>query len=154
MESSPDHRPLMWIVSSLLTSSFILDVMFSVILLRYQPYHISPQNLQVSSHLTCSTKVKHFLWWWLYWGLNSGLLTCLAGALPLELVHQPCFVLGIFWDRVSWNISPDWFRTVILLISASQGARIIGVCQQHLDKKSTFNVWQPHTICLLQTFWT
>jgi hypothetical protein len=34
-----------------------------------------------------------FLW---YLGLNSGPQTCLAGALPFELLLQPIFVLGIF----------------------------------------------------------
>jgi hypothetical protein len=43
------------------------------------------------------------------------------------------FLWRIFWDRVSWTICLGWFRTAILLVSASWVARIIGVshwCQQ------------------------
>jgi hypothetical protein len=38
----------------------------------------------------------------------------------------------VFWDRVSWSICPGWFRTAILLISASLVARITCVSHQHL----------------------
>jgi hypothetical protein len=44
-------------------------------------------------------------------------------------LHQPCFVLGIFQDRVSQIICPGWPQTVILLISASQVARVIGISE-------------------------
>jgi hypothetical protein len=36
-----------------------------------------------------------------------------------------CWVL---WDRVLQTICPGWLRTVILLISASRVARIMGLC--------------------------
>jgi hypothetical protein len=38
-----------------------------------------------------------------YWGLNSGIHSCKAGALLLKPLHQPC-LWGFFWDRVSWTI--------------------------------------------------
>jgi hypothetical protein len=48
----------------------------------------------------------------------------LADPVPLGPLHQPCFVLGFFWDRVSQTIFPGWLWAVILLISASQVARL------------------------------
>jgi hypothetical protein len=46
--------------------------------------------------------------------------------LHLEPHHQPCFVLGVFKIRGSQTIYLGWFRTVILLISASWLTRITG----------------------------
>jgi hypothetical protein len=57
-----------------------------------------------------------FLW---YWGLNSG---SSPWATPPAL-----FLWRDFQDRVSWTICPSWLQTLILLISASWVARIIGV---------------------------
>jgi hypothetical protein len=37
------------------------------------------------------------------------------------------YAFWYFWDRVSWTICPGWLRTEILLISASQIARITGM---------------------------
>jgi hypothetical protein len=42
------------------------------------------------------SSMKGHLFFWLYWALNSGSHTCWAGALPLEVFHQPFFGLGIF----------------------------------------------------------
>jgi hypothetical protein len=38
----------------------------------------------------------------------------------------------VFSGRVSWTIWPSWLQTMILLISASQVARIIGMNHQCL----------------------
>jgi hypothetical protein len=57
-----------------------------------------------------------FLW---YWGLNSGPT---PWATPLTTFWD-----GAFQDKVSWTIFPGWLCTMILLISASWVARIIGV---------------------------
>jgi hypothetical protein len=40
---------------------------------------------------------------------------------------SPVFGVGYFQDRASWTICPGWLRNAILLISASQVARITGV---------------------------
>jgi hypothetical protein len=39
---------------------------------------------------------SHFIYFWWYWGLNSGLLNCYAGTLSLNPLHQFFFVLDIF----------------------------------------------------------
>jgi hypothetical protein len=58
-------------------------------------------------------------------GLNSG---------PTPQDTQPAFFFcdGFFWDRVSWTICFGWLQTMILLISASWVARIIGMSHQLL----------------------
>jgi hypothetical protein len=38
----------------------------------------------------------------------------------------------VFWDRVSQTICLGWFQYAVLLMCASQIARIIGVSHQHL----------------------
>jgi hypothetical protein len=50
-----------------------------------------------------------------------------------ELLHQPFFCEGCFWDRVSGTICPSWLRTMILLSS-----HIIGVSHQHAALNSYF----------------
>jgi hypothetical protein len=35
--------------------------------------------------------------------------------------------VGFFWDSVSWALCPGWLQVIILLVSASQVARIIGL---------------------------
>jgi hypothetical protein len=60
-----------------------------------------------------------FLW---YWGLNSG---STPWATP-----PATFCDGSFQYRVLWTICLGWFWTVILLISASWVARIIGLSHQ------------------------
>jgi hypothetical protein len=66
-------------------------------------------------------------------GLNSGPHACYTGILPIEPLHQQCFVLGIskvsFCELLVWG----WLGTLIFLISASKVARIIGVSHQFLD---------------------
>jgi hypothetical protein len=60
--------------------------------------------------------------------------------LSLELLYEPCFVLGIF-EIVSSTICPGWLQTLILLISlisASQVARITGVHHQRLAIAASF----------------
>jgi hypothetical protein len=49
------------------------------------------------------------------------------GPSPWATPPAQFFVIGFFWDRVSWTIYPGWLWTVILLISASWVARITGV---------------------------
>jgi hypothetical protein len=65
-------------------------------------------------------------------GLNSGLHTCKVGALMLE-THIQYILLWLFWRwGVSQTTCPGWPWTLILLISASQVARITGVSHQCL----------------------
>jgi hypothetical protein len=89
--------------------------------------------------------VKYKLKWKIImcWSLNSGPHACSALSLPLDLLsrrssvetlHQSFFGLSIFQARVSWTVCPGWFWTIILLISASCVASIIGVSHQHLEK--------------------
>jgi hypothetical protein len=52
--------------------------------------------------------------------------------LPLEPLRHPFFCDGFFPDRVLWTIYLCWFRTAILLISASWVARITGRSHWHL----------------------
>jgi hypothetical protein len=40
------------------------------------------------------------------------------------------FCSGYFGDGISWTICPGWLQTMILLISASQVSRIIGMSHQ------------------------
>jgi hypothetical protein len=54
-----------------------------------------------------SIEIYEFTLFWQYWGLNSGPHTCWSGALPLDPLHEPCFVLGICHDRVSRTIFPE-----------------------------------------------
>jgi hypothetical protein len=58
--------------------------------------------------------------------LNSGPHSCQAGALPLESLHQPFFVLGIFeigsHNLFAWTGFKPRFS-----ISASQVARITDI---------------------------
>jgi hypothetical protein len=65
-----------------------------------------------------------------YWTLNSG---------PLPSTLPALFCDGCFWDMVSWTVCLSWFQTVILLISASWGARITGVSHQHLAPLRIFD---------------
>jgi hypothetical protein len=77
-----------------------------------------------------------FYWW-------DGCFVCLFWVLGIELWaftlrHSISpFLWWVFWDRVLWTICPGWLRTMILLISASQVARITGVSHQHLARVST-----------------
>jgi hypothetical protein len=64
-------------------------------------------------------------------GLNSGPHACWAGTVSLELLHQPCFVLGIFEIRVSQAICPGLALNRNLLISTHWIARIIGMNHRH-----------------------
>jgi hypothetical protein len=62
--------------------------------------------------------------------LNSGPCTCEAcctGALPLETLHQPCFLCWLSSKIGSHELfARGWYRTVIILISASWAASITG----------------------------
>jgi hypothetical protein len=51
-------------------------------------------------------------------------------AYTLSHSTSPFFVC-YFQDRVSQTICPGWLRTTVLLIAASQVARIIGVSHWH-----------------------
>jgi hypothetical protein len=65
----------------------------------------------------------------------SFLLVCSTGVWNedphLEPLEQPYFCDWLFWDRDSWIICQGWHGTLILLISASWVARIIGVSHRH-----------------------
>jgi hypothetical protein len=52
----------------------------------------------------------------------------------------------VFWNRVLWTTSLGWLWTVILLIFASQVARITGVSYQCLAKFNFFNYDQSTQI--------
>jgi hypothetical protein len=69
--------------------------------------------------------VFFFLFWW-DWGLKSGLCSCKAGSLPLEYCLQS-ILLWLLWRWGLENYLLGWPQTMILLISASQIARITGV---------------------------
>jgi hypothetical protein len=63
-------------------------------------------------------------------GLNSG---------PSPWATPPVlFLRKVFRDSVSWSIYLSWFWTVILLISASWVAKIIGVSHQRLATHLVF----------------
>jgi hypothetical protein len=64
-------------------------------------------------------------------GFELRVSTCKAGMLPLESLYQSISV-GHFGDGFSQNIYPGWSQTLILLISASQVARITGMSHWHL----------------------
>jgi hypothetical protein len=57
-------------------------------------------------------------------------LLCRCTTTCLSHSASPFFVLGIFWDRVSWTTCQSWLWTAILLISASLVARITDVSHQ------------------------
>jgi hypothetical protein len=70
---------------------------------------------------------------------NSFLFMLLAvaemtGAMP----PSPAFFC---WYEISWTFSPGWPQISILLISASQVARITGVSHWHLAKTNLLNVY-------------
>jgi hypothetical protein len=74
-----------------------------------------------------------FFNFWQDWGLNSELHTCKADTLLLD-PHFLFISRCLFWRwGISQTISLGWPRTLILPISASQVAMIIGVSHQHLD---------------------
>jgi hypothetical protein len=51
----------------------------------------------------------------------------------------PYFCDGFLWDKVSRTICLGWLQTVILLISASRVARIIGISHQWPTGRQHFN---------------
>jgi hypothetical protein len=61
------------------------------------------------------------------WGLNSGLCTCKADALPLDPLLQSTFVLVILEMDSHELFAQDWPQTAILPILISHEARIIGM---------------------------
>jgi hypothetical protein len=64
---------------------------------------------------------KDIFCYYLFFFCNTGVW---AQGLHLEPLDTPFFVLVFFQDRVTWTISPGWFRTSVLLVSASWVARI------------------------------
>jgi hypothetical protein len=62
--------------------------------------------------------------WFFFFFCSTGVWT--QGLHP-ESLHEPFFCDGFSQDRVSWAICLGWFRTSILLISASWADRITGV---------------------------
>jgi hypothetical protein len=70
----------------------------------------------------------------------------LATQAPYHLSHSASpFLCVYFQDRASWSICLGWTQTLILLISTSQVASIIGISHQCLAVISFFG------ICLLQS---
>jgi hypothetical protein len=61
-----------------------------------------------------------------FFSFFSGTGACTQG-LHFKPLHQPYFCIRYFWDRVLWTICWGWLWTMILLISASWVAGIIGV---------------------------
>jgi hypothetical protein len=66
--------------------------------------------------------------------------------LLLEPLHQPFFVLGIFKIGSHKPFPRGWLGTVILLISASQEARITGVSHQRPANISLFMEQREHIL--------
>jgi hypothetical protein len=54
---------------------------------------------------------------WDFFFLITGIWT---HSLHLKPLHQSFLCDGVFRDRVLWTICPGWFRTPVLLISASE----------------------------------
>jgi hypothetical protein len=79
----------------------------------------------------CSFLALRLLFAWQDWDLNSGLYTWEAGKPPLE-PHLGAFCSGYFEDGVLWTFCLSWPWTTVLLISASQAARISGVSHRCL----------------------
>jgi hypothetical protein len=83
------------------------------------------------------TEIILWLGWWFCFvllGLGFKLRashTCRPGALPLE-PHLQSILLWLFWRWSLENYLLGWPQTMILLISASQVARIPGVSHWHL----------------------
>jgi hypothetical protein len=113
----------------------------------FHPHHLIHQNLfifLIHSHShplsseqwlpdlgTYHTPMLNFL------GSGTGIWTQgfkLGKQARYHLNHNSApFFLGYFGDRVSWTICLGWPQTVMILISASQVTRIIGISHQSLD---------------------
>jgi hypothetical protein len=70
--------------------------------------------------------------------VNSGLLTCKTGTLPLEPRLPVHFTLVILEMGFYKLFVPTGFKSLILPISASQVARITGMSHQRLAWSSHF----------------
>jgi hypothetical protein len=96
-----------------------------------------PRNLSSIESWFNSIVIWEHIFFWQNWGLNSA--SCLVGrqsitsATPSVLFY---YMLGMFWDRVSWASCLSWLWTAILLISVYQVARITGMSYHH-------QVWEP-----------
>jgi hypothetical protein len=80
-----------------------------------------------------------FLFWW-NWGLNSGLHGCKQVCYHLSHTSSP-FSSGYFGDGVSRTICPGRPQTMILLISASQGAGITSVSYWSLTNGPSLSLY-------------
>jgi hypothetical protein len=86
-------------------------------------YNLHPNSNFAQSYLQLCFLFIYFLQ---FWGLNSG---------PTPQATPPIFFYeGFFRDRVSRTVCLGWLLTVILLVSASWVARIIGVSHWCLAK--------------------
>jgi hypothetical protein len=89
------------------------------------PFYIpnnSAQGFQDSMPSCCQFFLPSFLL--SPWDLNSGPHAYWAGAVPLESLCQPCFVLSIFKIGSLKLFARGWFQTLILLIFASHIAQL------------------------------
>jgi hypothetical protein len=75
-----------------------------------------------------------FVCFWQDWGLKSGFMLTQQTLYCLSHTSSP-FSSGYFEDGISQTICLGWPRTAILLVSASQVARIPDISHQHLAYK-------------------
>jgi hypothetical protein len=80
-----------------------------------------------------------FFWGRQDWSLKSGICTYEVGTVLLE-PHLLSILLSLFWRWVSRILCPSWPQIMILPISVSQLARIIGVSHQHQIHTFFFNM--------------
>jgi hypothetical protein len=71
-----------------------------------------------------------YLWW--YWGLNLGLCTCKAGALPLELYKPPVLT------ELSLNPKPQTFTNALMIIITHFKLRLTESKQEGIGNKSYY----------------
>jgi hypothetical protein len=105
----------------------------------------TPPALEHSKLDTSPSSLGFVLFFWRGWGRTgiwSQSFTLAKQAFCcLNYISSP-FFLWLFWrwGVVSWTVCPDWWpQIVILLISASQVARITGVRHQHPVSPGSLN---------------
>jgi hypothetical protein len=73
------------------------------------PWKSRDDHFQSAPYFSPYTQSNHYLFFWWYWGLNSGFQTCWEGALPPKSQLQPLFSLvtlkmeSRFLPRLAWT---------------------------------------------------